>query len=209
MKKDYCHIGIVLDSSGSMELIKNDIIGTFREFIKKQKELPGDCTFSLYSFNHDVIRLVDFEDLKKSEKDFMADYMPSGCTALYDGIGTAVSEIGKNLHKMDESNRPDKVLIAIITDGKENASKEYNHQKATEMIKEQKEKYNWEFLFLAANQDAMAVGSSFGLSSKNCMTFSADTSGVKNFTRSLSTYTTMYRSDVAMNNVSLSSLTES
>lgn len=206
MKKDYCHIGIVLDSSGSMDLIKNDIIGTFREFIKKQKELPGECTFSLYSFNHDVSKLVDFEDLKKSEKDFMADYLPSGCTALYDGIGTAVSEIGTKLHLLDESNRPDKVLIAIITDGQENASKEYDHKRVTDMIKEQKEKYNWEFLFLAANQDAMSVGSTFGFSKNQCMTFSADSSGVKDFTRSIGAYTTMYRSNVDMKGVDLSSL---
>lgn len=206
MKKNYCHIGIVLDSSGSMDLIKNDIIGTFREFIKKQKELPGECTFSLYSFNHNVSKLVDFEDLKKSEKDFMADYIPSGCTALYDGIGTAVSEIGKKLHEMPESSRPEKVLIAIITDGKENASKEYDHKRVTEMIKEQKEKYNWEFLFLAANQDAMETGVNFGMSAKNCMTFSASGAGVENFTRSLSTYVTMCRSGVNMEEVNLSSL---
>lgn len=206
MKKDYCHIGIVLDSSGSMELIKDDITGTFREFIKKQKELPGDCTFSFYNFDCKVLKLVDFEDLKKNEKDFMADYMPGGCTALYDGIGTAISEIGKKLHNMPESNRPEKVLIAIITDGKENASQEYNHKQVTEMIKEQKEKYNWEFLFLAANQDALKTGVTFGMSAKNCMTFSANTSGVENFTRSLSTYVTMCRSGVNMEEVNLSSL---
>ncbi len=205
MKKDYCHIGIVLDSSGSMSTIQNDIVGTFHEFIKTQKELPGDCTFSLYSFSGEVDRLIDFEDLKKSTKDFMEDYIPNGCTALYDGIGTAIYEIGKRLHSMKEEDRPDKVLIAIITDGEENFSREYNHAKVTEMIKEQKGKYQWEFLFLAANQDAMAVGATFGVSNKNCMTFSASGQGVKNLTSSLDAYATMYRSNVNMDNVSLSS----
>jgi hypothetical protein len=89
-------------------------------------------------------------------------YHPSGCTALYDGVGTAIDEIGKVLADMPEDQRPEKNLIVIMTDGEENSSREYQPSRIKEMIKHQEDKYNWTFLYIGTDitntQDADRIG---------------------------------------------------
>jgi hypothetical protein len=89
-------------------------------------------------------------------------YNPSGCTALYDGVGTAIDEIGKVLNDMPEEQRPEKNLIVIMTDGEENSSREYQPSRIREMIKHQENKYNWTFLYIgtdiSSTQDADRIG---------------------------------------------------
>ena len=89
-------------------------------------------------------------------------YNPSGCTAMYDGIGTAIDRVGEVLNDMDESQRPEKNLIVIMTDGEENSSHEYQPSKVREMIKHQEDKYNWTFLYIGTDisntQDADRIG---------------------------------------------------
>lgn len=179
MKKDYTHILIVLDASGSMSSIQDDIKGSFNEFLKKQREEPGKTVFDLYQFSDEAKRIVKSADLAKFHDDLMAKYDCSGCTALNDAVCTAIDTIGREFAGMPEAERPEHVLCVIITDGMENASREFTAKDVKDRIKHQQNVYKWDFQFLAANQDAFATGESIGLNRDCCMNFFADRAGVE------------------------------
>ena len=179
MKHDYTHLIIILDASGSMSKIQDDVKGSFNEFLKKQREEPGKTVFDLFQFNDEVKRLVVSADLALFHEDLMSRYNCTGCTALNDAVCTAIDTVGREFAEMPEENRPEHVLGVIITDGEENASKEYTTEDVKDRIEHQKTKYNWQFEFLAANQDAFETGESFGLNEDNCMDFKCDSEGVE------------------------------
>jgi Mg-chelatase subunit ChlD len=177
MKHDYTHLIIVLDASGSMSSIQNDIKGSFNEFLKKQREAEGRTVFDLYQFNDEAVRIVKSADLAQFHDDLMSRYKCTGCTALNDAICIAMDTIGQEFANMPEEERPEHVLCVIITDGEENASKEYTTEDVKDRIEHQKTKYNWQFEFLAANQDAFETGESFGLDEDDCMDFECNSEG--------------------------------
>lgn len=178
MKHDYTHLIIVLDASGSMSSIQDDIKGSFNEFLKKRREEPGKTVFDLFQFNDEVRRPVKSADLAKFHDDLMAKYNCSGCTALNDAVCIAIDTVGREFANMEETERPEHVLCVIITDGMENASREYTSKDVKDRIEHQKTAYKWDFQFLAANQDAFATGESIGLDKSSCMNFVADAAGV-------------------------------
>ena len=146
MKDKLIHVAFVIDKSGSMMGSESDVVGGFKKTIDEQKKVKdGECIVSLYEFASDVKQVY----LGKSLDDVKdIDYKVGGMTRLYDGIGTAVDEIGRWLANMDESERPSKNLIVIITDGAENSSTEYRLKDIKDRIKEQTEKYSWDFIYL-------------------------------------------------------------
>ena len=176
--KDYTHICIVLDASGSMSSIEDDTKGSFNSFIKAQREAGGKTVFDLYQFSDEVKRLVEHVDLATFKDDLMASYNCSGCTALNDAVCIAIDTLGKELAAMKEEDRPENVLMVIITDGFENASRKFTSKDVKDRIKHQTEKYNWEFQYLAANQDAFASGANLGIAQDNCVNFSASAAGM-------------------------------
>ena len=178
MKKDYTHICIVLDASGSMECIENDIKGSFNTFLDKQREEPGKTVFDLFQFSSEVERLVKSADLALFKDDLMAKYTCSGCTALNDAVCIAIDTMGKEFAEMPETERPENVLCVIITDGQENASKEFSTADVKKRIEHQQNVYQWEFLFLAANQDAFESGSALGIRENFCKGVCQDSRGV-------------------------------
>lgn len=146
MKDGLIHVCFVIDSSGSMSGSEKDVIGGFQKTINEQKAVKdGECIVSLYEFASDVKQVYLGKKLDEV-KDI--DYTVGGMTRLYDGIGTAVDEVGKWLADMDEAERPSKNLIVIITDGGENSSIEYRLKDIKDRIKEQEQKYNWSFIYL-------------------------------------------------------------
>ena len=156
MKKDYTHITFVLDRSGSMNSVWHDVTGGFVNFIAEQKKLEGKCTFSLVAFDHEVATPISFHDIKDiSDPIREHNIAPRGSTAMFDGIGQAIDKTGRELAALDESERPEKVLIVIQTDGYENASREYKSTKVRELIAQQRDQYNWQFLFLGADEGAL------------------------------------------------------
>ena len=183
MKKDYTHICIVLDASGSMACIENDIKGSFNSFLNKQKEAEGKTVFDLFQFSNEVTHLVKAADLSLYKDDLMAKYICSGCTALNDAVCIAIDTVGNNFATMPEEERPENVLCVIITDGLENASQRFNSNDVKERIKHQQDVYNWDFLFLAANQDAFATGASLGVKKNSCSNFTMDEVGIYNMQR--------------------------
>ena len=174
MKQDYTEIAIVLDRSGSMASIKTDTIGGFNEFLKTQQAVPGEARLSLIQFDHEYERVyigLPIQDAKPLDE---TSFVPRGQTALLDAIGITIVELGQRLAAMPEAERPGKVVFVILSDGYENHSKEYSKQKILELIKQQSEVYKWEFVYLGANQDAIAEAGQLGIVAANALTFVAD-----------------------------------
>ena len=160
MKSNLLHICFVLDESGSMYNSVDDVIGGFQKLIDEQKgEKNGECIISLYRFSDTVKNDYIGKPVNEVPK---LNYSPGGCTAMNDGVGTAIDEIGKWLSDMNESERPSKNMIVIMTDGQENASKEYNFDTVKAKIKHQEEKYSWTFVYMGTNlqdlKDANRLG---------------------------------------------------
>lgn len=178
MKTGCTDITIVLDRSGSMESVKADTIGGYNQFLSDQKVAPGEATITLAQFD-DVYEVVyggiPIADAKPLDGE---TFKPRGSTALLDAIGRTIHDTGKRLEAMPEGQRPENVIFVIITDGEENSSKEYRHDRINEMITHQREAYNWNFVFLGANQDAITTASQLGVGAASAMTYAANSGGV-------------------------------
>jgi hypothetical protein len=156
--KDYTDITIILDESGSMGGVKKDVIGGFNTFLAKQRELGDNASVSLVKFNSRVKTVYASQNVSEAPEMTNENFQPSGWTALFDAIGMTIDAVEARLADMPESERPNKVLFAILTDGQENSSREYNFAKINSMIKHQREAYNWEFVFLGSTLEAMQAG---------------------------------------------------
>lgn len=187
MKSNLLHICFVLDESGSMYGSINDVIGGFQKLIDEQKQIEdGECIVSVYRFANTV--KSDF--IGKSVKEVQPlEYNPGGCTAMNDGIGTAIDEIGLWLSDMDESERPSKNLIVIMTDGAENASKEYTLKDVQDRIKHQEEKYNWSFVYMGTDLNSLEDANTLGI---RLSSVSARNNVVNNYNH-INSYATCYR----------------
>ena len=194
MKKDYTHICIVLDASGSMDVIEDDTKGSFNSFLKSQKEAEGQTVFDLYQFSDTTRRIVEHVDLSIFKDDLMAKYHCSGCTALNDAVCTAIDTLGRELDAMKESERPEHVMFIIITDGMENASHRFSRNDVKERIKRQTDVYHWDFQYLAANQDAFASGEALGIAHANIDSWNASRHGIKDAVGKMSAFATKVRS---------------
>jgi hypothetical protein len=189
--KNSCLIAILVDSSGSMGSMYNEVISGLNNFIKKQKELPGECLVQVTQFDDIVEEVFSIRDIKDLPEFVQGKhFQPRGLTALNQAMGETINKIGKYLDGLDKPNR---VIICQISDGGENASKEYTLERVREMIEHQKTKYNWEFIFLGANMDAQQVGGAMGVNSKSAITYSANAKGMIGALNSLTNYTTSYR----------------
>ena len=193
MKKNYTHIIILIDRSGSMEGIQKDMEGGLTEFIKKQTELPGKCTITAAQFDAHYDKL---HSLKDANEVGTIKIKPRGSTALIDSMCKLIIDSGKELSELPEDERPEKVLFLTITDGEENSSTEYTNEKLKEMIKLQEEVYKWEFVYIGANQDAFSVAGNLGIgnSSVKSYTYTATSAGIGAMMASLSKSTATYRS---------------
>ncbi len=173
MKTDLTDITLVVDRSGSMASCQAEAQSGINAFIKDQKEKPGDAIFSLLQFDTEHEYVFNAVPIKQVEKYAL---VPRGMTALLDAVGKAITETGSRLDKMPEVDRPGLVVVAIITDGQENASNEYKRSKIKEMIEHQQSVYGWQFTFLGANQDAFAEAGSIGINFNATANYAADKS---------------------------------
>lgn len=193
MKSDYTHIAMVLDRSGSMGVIASDTIGGVNHFLREQKAVPGSCTFKLVQFDDVIETVADNLPVSAVAELTSQTYKPRGTTALYDAIGRTVMETGNWLAAKPEAERPAKVLFVIVTDGQENASREFDRAKVFAMITHQREKYGWEFVFIGANQDAYAAAQSVGVSVSNALNYTANSVGTQSLYSDLSKKSAMFR----------------
>ncbi|MEA4870821.1 MAG: hypothetical protein VB062_09350 [Christensenella sp.] len=178
MKQGRTELVFILDRSGSMSGLESDTIGGFNSLLEKQKHEDGACTVTTalfdnaYELLHDRIPLGGVCAI--SEK----DYFVRGSTALLDAIGRTVDKIANAQRQTAAQERADKVMVVIITDGMENASREYRYDRVREMV-EQRQKEGWEFLFLGANIDAIRTASSFGIAAERAVNYRPDGAGTR------------------------------
>jgi hypothetical protein len=180
MKDNYFYFAAVLDRSGSMG--ENGKIEEarkgFNEFIKdkKSKNYLADITLTIFDDQIDTLysgNLQGCPDLTEQ------NFSPRGMTALYDAIGKTVIEIGKILSSKSEEERPSKVIVTIITDGLENVSKEFSSTRIGEIIKEQQEKYSWEFLFMGADENSIINAQQINIPKGNTTLYANNSVGVQ------------------------------
>ena len=175
--KNLTELVFILDRSGSMSGLEADTIGGFNSMIEKQKKETGEALVSVVLFDDQTEVIYDRADIRQIQPMTDEQYFVRGCTALLDAIGGAISHIKDVRKRMPESERPEKTIFIITTDGMENASHMYSSDKVKQMIQRQQEKYGWEFLFLGANIDAIETANHFGINADKAANYQCDCEG--------------------------------
>jgi len=171
MKIDATDITFILDRSGSMQSIREAAITGFNRFVADQRAVPGDARLSLIQFDdqyevwHTAAALLDIPEMTADT------FEPRGSTALLDAMGRAITEAGQRLATLTESERPEHIIIVTLTDGCENASRKFTWARVQDLIHEQTSKYAWDFLYLGANQDAIATAAKMGIDRGSSATY--------------------------------------
>ena len=191
-RKDVCQIIVIADRSGSMQMIKNDAIGGFNTLIDSQRKLDGkaEVTLVLFDDKYDVV----YKDKDIDVVDNLDDktFIPRGATALYDAIGKTVATLNEERAEGNENMMPQKVFIAILTDGEENASREFTRSAVMDQVKECKDK-GWEFVYLCADESGLQDGR--GIFGKGATyAFTADAVGTSDAFGCMSNTMSSYRS---------------
>ena len=178
MKNNVTELVFILDRSGSMNGLEADTIGGFNALIEKQRKQDGQVFVSTVLFDTESEVLHDRIPLERVAPMTERDYTVGGCTALLDALGGAIRHIG-NIHKYARpEDVPEHTLFVITTDGMENASRRYDAGRVKRMIERQKERYGWEFLFLAANIDAVETAAQYGIAPDRAVDYHADAEGM-------------------------------
>lgn len=176
----HTEIAFILDRSGSMSSMTRAAISGFNEFLTAQQATVDDhgkslpAAFSLVLFDHEYESVHQRVPIATVPPLGPETYQPRGSTALLDAIGRTIDDLGAALAATQEADRPAKVIVAILTDGEENASARFTMSDINRRISHQTRKYSWEFLFLGANQDAIATASLMGIQAGSAATFAAD-----------------------------------
>lgn len=189
--KDSTLLVLVVDRSGSMANIKSDMEGGIAQLLTDQRALPGECRVTITQFDDQFDVVSDFlpiEDVPAYR------LVPRSRTALLDAMGRTMALVGERLARMKKSSRPDHVVFAVITDGLENASREWDRSRVMAEVKRLGEEERWQFTFLGANQDAIHEGGSLGMSPAASLTYQPTSAGVGAAFASASRATTRYRS---------------
>ena len=176
MKKNLTELVFILDRSGSMRGLESDTVGGYNALLDKQRKEDGEAIVTTVLFDdgyellHDRIPLTDIADITTKE------YYVRGCTALLDVVGRTITKVENAQAHTLESQRPEKTLFVITTDGLENSSKEYRLDTVKSMIDRCREK-GWEFLFLGANMDAVKTAGAMGIAPERSVNYHADSAG--------------------------------
>lgn len=180
-----------------MQSVKEDTIGGFNQFLADQKQAPGEAAITLVQFDdvyEAVYRGIPIKDARPLDG---STFVPRGSTALLDAIGRTINDAGKRLEAMPEDQRPENVIFVIVTDGEENASREFNAAQVNDLISHQRDVYRWEFVFLGANQDAITTAANLGISTANALTYAANAAGVQRAYNSLSANVVSHRAGLS------------
>ena len=164
-------VAFVLDESYSMMRVARDTVDGFNDYMATLKKDPSQTILHLMTFNSVNVGVpYDFEDLSEVSDLDILDYRPNGNTPLLDAVGSTIKETEKFI---EVSNLDDpQVLVTIMTDGWENASRTYTHESITQMISE-KESLGWEFTYLGASVSSWSEASRLGIKRKNFSRFEA------------------------------------
>lgn len=198
MKKNLTELVFILDKSGSMAGLERDTIGGFNSMLNKQREVDGACRITTVLFDNRYELLHDRIDIRAVSPLTERDYCVGGSTALLDAIGRTIHKLAAVQRNTAEEYRAEKVLFVIITDGAENASREYSLAKVRSMVEEEQTRYGWEFVFLGANMDAVTTAGSFGIQPARAAEYVPDGAGTALNFAAMSQAVTQLRQTSAM-----------
>lgn len=173
-------IFILVDRSGSMQNVRDDMLGGINRFIEEQRTGHGEARLSIVRFDgeapYEVIR--DREDIRKANTLAPHEYMPRGMTPLYDATCTGIDVLGARLASLREGDRPGLVIFVIVTDGAENASKRFKLYDVKARIERQRDVYGWQFLFFGAGAEAFSEAGKLGIDAGLAASYANDSVGV-------------------------------
>jgi len=162
-RANHTHILFILDRSGSMQSLHADVVGGFNTFLASQQAAEGTADLTLVQFDSDIETRMDGIDIQEVKPFRKSDFEPRGTTALFDAMGSSIDALGRELAARREADRPERVVVAVMTDGEENASQEYSFEKIQGMIEHQRSYYNWEFVFLASELRTLDLSLDMGV----------------------------------------------
>lgn len=190
---NFTAITVLLDRSGSMHQIDEGTCAGFNAFVDEQKKLPGRCALTLIRFDapggyeHNAINngfvhtevgpwyARDYFEKPIADVPRLDSVKPRGNTALHYALIKAIEETGAHYNSIAPEHRPGKVVFVVITDGEENSSPtEFSKDRIKAIVERQRHTYNWQFIFLGANQDAVLNGAGLGFSMANSSTYAGD-----------------------------------
>ena len=179
MKKKLTELVFILDKSGSMSGLEADTVGGFNSLVEKQREVEGECLVSMILFNDKSELIYDRHSVSEIRKMRKSDFTVGGTTALMDALGAAINHISK-IHKyIREEDVPENTIFVIMTDGMENASHIFSDSEVKALVEEKKEKCGWQFIFLAANIDAVETARKYGIDEDSAANYCSDSQGTK------------------------------
>lgn len=176
MNPNLTEIAYILDRSGSMSTMQEPAVAAFNAFIRAQLDVPGTARLTLVQFDDAYEVHIESRHIQEVPQLTAATYQPRGSTALLDAIGRTLHDTDTRLKSLPAEQQPGKVVFAIFTDGMENASHRYTSKHISDLIRLYREEKGWEFLFLAANQDAIATAASMSMDTHSTtnVAFTAD-----------------------------------
>jgi len=210
MKKGLTEIILVLDKSGSMSDIRMDSLGGINTFITEQKKVTGEANLTLVLFDTTFNTLFNRVNIKDTRTLTEGEYIPSGCTALLKAVSDTVDEMGKKLTADKEEDRPEKVILVVMTDGHENSSNSYDgdnlstwtektkskelrytKEKLKVKLEHQQNVYKWKVIYLGADLTAFDEGTAIGSTSN--FAYNATSLGTKALYKGINTAVSSYR----------------
>lgn len=178
-RANHTHILFILDRSGSMQSIHSDVIGGINQFFDSQKFADGTADLTLVQFDNQIDTVMDGVDICTVKPYLDTDFSPRGSTALYDAMGMSMEALGRDLAARREADRPSNVVVAVMTDGEENASETFTFERIQQMIEHQRSFYNWEFLFLASELSTLDISRRMGVAPEKSRSWSKDSRGTR------------------------------
>jgi hypothetical protein len=186
---NYSALMLIIDRSGSMSSIRDEMVGSLTTLLRDQAAQPGLLTVDVVTFDD----RIETTHVQADPKTVEVDLQPRGMTALLDAIGVGVTDLGTRLAAMPEHARPGTVLVVVATDGHENASKEWRPSTVKQLLDTHRETFGWDFVFLGANQDAVTTSAAFGFTAESALDFDAETDAIAPAMASLSAHITRSR----------------
>ncbi len=190
------HISVVLDRSGSMASIADDIVGGFNTYIEQQRNAAGKARMTLVQFDSgDPFEvLIDGEDIDRVNDLDPNRYMPRGNTPLWDAVGQMISRIDNEILTRADAGEPiEDQLVLIVTDGFENASREFDGHTLANLIEARKNR-SWTFVFIGSDESTFAEGARIRVSSGNTTRWDKSAQGSRDMFAQVSKETSDFRS---------------